>query len=88
MSRLSETDIKMLLLEKIRQQSPQLSRVVKVTVVTDEPWNRYNCKFDVGEVTTHWMFLTMNTEGPDFQFRVDDLVANVFFLLRMKGKAA
>jgi hypothetical protein len=85
MSKRTEAQIKTLLLKKIEQKSPDLYDKVEVTVVTDETWNRHSCKFDVGDVTTEWMFITMNLEDSDFQFDIDHMVSDVIMFFRIKG---
>lgn len=85
MKKLSEKKVKEMLLEQIGMVSPALKEVVKVTVVLDEPWNRYNCKFDVGELTTHWQFLPILEKQTDFTARLKEFVEIIILSLKMKG---
>ncbi len=83
--KLSEKKVKEMLLEQIGMVSPALKEVVMVTVVLDEPWNRYNCKFDVREITTHWQFLPILEKQTDFTARLKGFVETIILSLKMKG---
>lgn len=85
MKKLSEKKVKEMLLKQIGMVSPALKEVVTVTVILDEPWNRYNCKFDVGELTTHWQFLPILEKQNDFTARLKGFVENIILSFKMKG---
>lgn len=85
MKKLSQKKVKEMILKQVEIESPAFKHVVNVTIIMDEPWNRYNCRFDVGELTTHWKFLPICKEKSDFEYRLKDLVGNVILYFKMKG---
>lgn len=85
MKKLSKDKVKEMLLKQIELESPEMKGKVNVTVVLDEPWGRYNCKFDIGELTTHWQFLPIYDKKYDFEYSLKNLVGNVILYFKMKG---